>query len=137
MRNTIILLIGLAALTAQGINITNYPLTNTFGAGEWFLLSSPSQATNFNLPGNYVAKAVDLYNLSNTVAALPGGLTVTQKLALSLDGSLTNVAVYTNLYVGGLLAASGPFAPPSHGPSLILPGGGYLTQPGGGTLLLP
>ena len=73
MRNTIILLISLLALAAQGINMTNYPQTNDFSAGEWFLLSSPSQATNFNLPGSYVAKAADLTTVSNSVAGLSAG----------------------------------------------------------------
>ena len=51
------------------VNVTNYPQTNDFGPGEWFLMSSPSKQTNFVLPGNYVAKASDLTTASNAAAA--------------------------------------------------------------------
>src|ERR1035441_1498241 len=58
-----------AALAAFATNTTNYPTTNNFGAGEWFLVSSPSRQTNFNVPGNYVAKASDLTTVSNLVVS--------------------------------------------------------------------
>jgi len=65
-----LLLIGLlgSGLAAHGINMTNYPLTNDFGAGEWFLLSSVAGRTNFNLPGSYVARQASLTALSSGLA---------------------------------------------------------------------
>jgi hypothetical protein len=62
-----------------------------------------------------------------------GGISTTQSVMLVFGGS-TNV--WTNAFVNGLLIASGP-AGAGHASSLILPGGGYLLQPNGGTFLLP
>ena len=64
------------------------------------------------------------------------GLSITQNVVLWLT-SVTNQFAYTNVFSNGLLVASGPVAPPAHASSLIIPGGGYLIQPGGSTILLP
>lgn len=64
--------------------------------------------------------------LSNVVCTTVG-LTVTQRVMLA--GSVLQDNVYSN----GLLVASSS----AHGYSLLLPGGGYLLQPSGGSFLLP
>lgn len=56
---------------------------------------------------------------------------LTTNIAVVFGNGSTNTLVFTN----GSLAAIIPLA--AHGPSIILPGGGYLLQPGGGSYLLP
>lgn len=69
MKNIITLCTLFLCLTALGVNITNYPLTNNYSGNELFLLSSIPWQTNFNLPGNYVAKTSDLNSASNSILA--------------------------------------------------------------------
>ena len=109
--------------------------TNWLGSNAMWL-SLSSGLTNYTPGSNVTFTLTSPYNYQISASGGGGattGLSVTQTLLLVSVG-LTNL--YTNAFVDGLLVASGP-AGASHLSSILLPGGGYLLQPGGGTILLP
>lgn len=101
---------------------TNHVILNAGGGGGGGTTNNYYYTNN-----NYYTNTT--YITNNTV-----GLSITQNVVLW--SSLTNWLAYTNVFSNGLLVASGEVAA-IHCASLILPGGGYLTQPGGSTLCLP
>lgn len=58
---------------------------------------------------------------------------LTTNICVVFCDATTNTLNFTN----GLLMAINGASGPSHAPSIILPGGGYLLQPSGSTILLP
>lgn len=107
--------------------------TNWLGSNALYLLLSAgtnSASTNW-LGSNSMWQALsgNPFNyLTNCCTNV--GLTITQHYTDLVLGAVSN------LFVNGLLVASGPYVAP-HCSSLVLPGGGYLIQPNLGTLCLP
>ena len=64
-----------------------------------------------------------------------GGVTtgLTTNICVVFCDATTNTLSFTN----GLLVSINGLLPPSHCSSIILPGGGYLLTPSGGSLCLP
>jgi hypothetical protein len=105
---------------------TNHVIINS-GATSGFA------ATNLTVlfPGTNITFTTNALGL--TINSGGGGATVglTTNFPVIFGNLTTNTLFFTN----GLLMAINSI--PAHGSSIILPGGGYLTQPGGSTLLLP
>jgi len=109
----------------QAADITNYGSFNSSGT---ISMGFPFGVNNGGYDGTqWYGDGAGLTNVPTV------GLTVTQTLLL-VSGGTTNL--YTNSFANGLLVASGPVTA-GHLSSIILPGGGYLLQPSGGTILLP
>lgn len=82
-------------------------------------------ALTINGTGAALTNTGDYYAVKG--ASIVPGISITQHLTDYVLGTITNV------FAHGILVASGV----SHGSSLILPGGGYILQVNGGSLLLP
>lgn len=105
MKTIFALFLTLAIASGASVNITNYPLVTNFDSSTWFLLSSPSQRTNYNLPGNYVATSLSVSNLSNQVNSAVGGVssvnTFTGAVTIASGTNMT-VTSTTNLITVGM-----------------------------------
>ena len=130
----------MAANAADFIGDTNTPLyfvVVPMGTNSTALLWAVDPTTEgFTVVSNWMGWQSQNANWTNVYQVLTNGMSVTQSV-VCFSGSVSNLLAFTNVYQMGRLVASGPFAGSGHGPSLILPGGGYLIQPSGGSLLLP
>lgn len=140
--------------------VKNLNFTNSIGAtvrlymfGNYTLVYTNSEgpgSIEFNRDGVIFADGFRAGSIGN--GAFQGdGSGLTNILSTNIVGTIQTVGLTTNFdvvfantgltntlsFTNGLLASITGMAPPAHGPSIVLPGGGYLIQPGGSTLLLP
>ena len=105
--------------------------TPRYTSGVW-TTDNPSGWELFRAIQNNFMYVTNYARTNGGGSLIASGLTTNIAVIFSIGGT-TNTLNFTN---GVLMAINGSTAP-VHGPSLKLPGGGYLLQVNGGTFLTP
>jgi hypothetical protein len=138
-------------IAQNGTNAFDVPYLNFIGAGWTITYGDPVAEIKYTPSGSVIMAAGGIINgqtnvtlggsftgtfygngtgLSNVVSTTTG---LTTNLCVVFCDATTNTLNFTN----GLLVAINGTVAPAHCSSIILPGGGYLLQPSGGSLCLP